>query len=435
MVQQNFNLIENKNFTNKKITSNGLFSIKFTQHLSVFTNITKACIGAGILEFPYLFQQYGYLGALLYTFLFGFISYSGCVLYIVVNAYIKDKLNSLSETERIKKGYPSKTSLSTMSLFILPKFKLIIDFIVIFKCLFVSLGYFALIAETLKTIVEEAGCYEKSSNLFNLQGMVICIFLSVYLLTTPFICAKKIDTLKRSSFLGLIGVMMLLGVTVYYKMTIVPAVVHNVKPFNEFNILHDLGSFVFSYTCHQNIVAVQNEADQLDSTKMNINVGVVYIFTTFIYITFGFLNYQTFNHLNINKKIFDTWPEGKVKLAILSIYVAFLSVTIPLHVHPIKTMIADVFGINNVWAIRGIGLGVTTTWFILAVFKLITFLTVSKYVSQTFSALLVFIIPASNYILYDGRKRSWGYILCSLCIINGILCFIKTIMDLTIWNK
>lgn len=400
-------------------------STKTKQYFSSFINILKACIGAGILAYPSLFQTYGYINAILYTCLFGFVSYCGCVLYMLINAQILEK----------NKG-EKKVSLSGMSEYVLPVLKIFVDFIVIVKCLFVSMSYFALIHETLTNIITDTGIYKEDSTAGGLKAVTNYIFCGVCALTVPFICATKIDMLKKASFLGFVGVILLLIISFYY-VHVIPkeAIEKSMEMFVGANVLKSLGAFVFSYTCHQNIVDVQNEADLLSVKNLCVNIGCVYIATTVIYVMFGFLNYKAFNNVTISGKIFDTWSAGKVKTFGLITYVIFLCVTIPLHVHPIKAQVSVLLGIVNLWIVRGIGISVVVAMCVLSITKVWNFQGISRFVSQTFSAFLVFLLPTIYYVLYKGKKMAFGYVMCALCTANGLLCLVNVILDLTIWKQ
>lgn len=392
------------------------------QHFAAFINILKACIGSGILSYPSLFQQYGVVGAILYTILFGSISYFGCVLYLIVNAQIKQK-------------YPKKDSLSLsgMSLCIFPLFKISIDVVIVFKCLFVSLSYFTLICETIKSILSENDFYKKTSFALGLRAITNYIFTFVYLVTLPFICVEKLGALKKTSFLGFAGVLLLLSIGFYYACDSTEKI-RKIQFFTKGNVFRNLNAFVFSFTCHQNIVDVQNENALLSVRSLICNIGAVYACTTLIYVCFGISNYYAFRDKNIDSTIFYTWTPGKIKTTALIIYVIFLCVTIPLHVNPIKMQVSEIFGFKNIWHKRFLGIFVSFIMFILAILEIANYKFASKLVSQTFSAILVFVLPCCYYLFWKGEKRIVFYVMSAFCAICGMLCFIKTILDFTIWK-
>ncbi|ORD93864.1 transmembrane amino acid transporter [Enterospora canceri] len=373
----------------------------------VFFNILKACIGGGILEYPYLYQQHGVILATFYTTLFGTISLFGCILYMRVNDH-----------------YGKNNTLSSISLHIYPKTKVCIDAIILFKCFIVLLSYFCLIHESLTTICNDLNI--KTADIPH-KGFAMGFTTVGFLFTLPFVMAKHIKTLKKTSFLGMVGVVMLLIASLMFWNTD-SGRMHTIG--KSLNPITNLGSFVFSYTCHQNIISVHNEAD-MSYKELCWSIAVVYGCTTLIYVTFGMINYFCFAGRTITNKIFDTWPASNTKTTALTIYTIFLVVTIPLHVHPIKTQISELAKIRSRLKEKALGVLITVVLFIMAVSGLFSFKKVSRFVAQTFSALLVFIIPSFYYLTHSGKKKPVYCGMVVFAIAVGILCLVKTVLDIT----
>merc|ERR1712133_360564 len=101
--------------------------------------------------------------------------------------------------------YGKKNTLSSLVNNIKPSLKVIIDIIIIFKCVIVSLSYYCLIYESLQTIFNETKSIDEKYTKLAAFGTAT---LS-HTLSLAFIAAKNIRSLKNTSFLGIIGVLML----------------------------------------------------------------------------------------------------------------------------------------------------------------------------------------------------------------------------------
>ena len=361
----------------------------------VVFNIFKACVGSGILTFPSLFQKYGCLLTTIYTIIFGIISLFSCILYTQVNHY-----------------YNKKDDIGTLALHDIKWIKLIVDITIFLKCYIVSFSYFILIFNILKEIKTY---FTISTHIFE----KICLTI-IFIAIVPFILTKKITSLKSISMLGLFGSIILLCTSFIFYF--------NSKSFSgSANIyrtdrsIEDLSNFIFSYTCHQNILQVQNETS-LSVIQLQIIILFVYIGVTLVYLAFGLINYFTFNsHKIIPAVVFEVWPNNYVKLISLIIYVLFLIVTIPLQIHPIKIQLIDLLSINNRFYQKLLGLLLITSIYIITIIDRYQFSSIIKFVSRTFSTGIVFIFSGIYYFATKDKKMHLLTYMAVISVFTGLL--------------
>lgn len=367
----------------------------------VVFNIFKACVGSGILTFPSLFQKYGCLLTIIYTIIFGIISLFSCILYTQVNYY-----------------YNKKDDIGTLASHDIKWMKLIVDITIFLKCYIVSFSYFILIFNILKEIKTY---FTISTHIFEKICLTI-IFISII----PFVITKKITSLKLISMLGLFGsIILLLTSFIFY---------FNSKSFNTSTIIYrtdksidDLSNFIFSYTCHQNILQIQNETS-LSVIQLQIIILIVYIIVTLVYLIFGLINYFAFNSYKIIPAIvFEAWPNNYVKLVSLIIYVLFLIATIPLQIHPIKIQLVNLLVVNNRFYQKIIGLLLITSIYIITIIDRYQFSSIIKFVSRTFSTGIVFIFPGIYYFVAKDKKMPLLTYMAIISIITGLLSLSTTI--------
>lgn len=191
--------------------------------------------------------------------------------------------------------------------------------------------------------------------------------------------------------------------------------------------IEDLSNFIFSYTCHQNILQVQNETS-LSVIQLQIIILFVYIGVTLVYLAFGLINYFTFNsHKIIPAVVFEVWPNNYVKLISLIIYVLFLIVTIPLQIHPIKIQLIDLLSINNRFYQKLLGLLLITSIYIITIIDRYQFSSIIKFVSRTFSTGIVFIFSGIYYFATKDKKMHLLTYMAVISVFTGLLSLSTTI--------
>ncbi|ADM11508.1 putative aminoacid transporter [Encephalitozoon intestinalis ATCC 50506] len=370
--------------------------------ISIFMNLAKTTLGSGILRYPFLFKTYGVWYTILLTSVSALASLFGLWLYIDLNDF-----------------YGLDNSMSTIARYIYPPLQPIVNITVCLKCFLVCTAYLVLLKNNLPGTVKSIFGLQSSYQTLCMLGVVLCVF--------PFVSMHKIDKLRYTSSFGLCAVIGLMLLSVYRYAT-----AEDVPVFEETkggNYLGELGSFVFGFTCHQNIFSVQNEMKVNNKTALKMTVFLMLVAASSVYITFGLTNYLVLGN-GMKENFFENIPEG-MKSIISMFYFLVVMMSIPLQTHPCRKYFLDLFDTRystdgKYWHLRF----VTSLFIILLSF--IIAMNVSKMeklceiVGGTFSALMCFIFGSLYYfIAFWNRGFEVKKILAFFVLAYGVAAFVS----------
>lgn len=303
--------------------------------ISIYINLLKTILGCGILKYPYLVKEYGIISCTILTLLSALCSFSGILIYIELND--KYKLNN---------------TLSSVTKHFSPKFRILSDIVVIFKCYIVSLAYLIYIKNQLYFLtLSDTGIY----------------FFIVFCFIEPLVIKKDLKSLRFVSVLGLFAVCLLLSTSIYklfeLKNTNIFENIFNKDNFKNIDNISDssnnslnlnetksntrflkhLSSFVFSFTCHQNIFTIQNEMIPYNKSKLQFAALMSFLSSVLIYLVFGITSFLAFGN-NVSSSFIDSLSDDDVIKKWLSIfYILILAFSVPLQTLPCKQYIMGLF--------------------------------------------------------------------------------------------
>ena len=283
-----------------------------------------------------------------------------------------------------------------------------VDFVVIIKCVAVAAGYMNLATSIISKLPFETG-FEWIDKRSKLKGQIIVFICCA--LTIPSTLQPSLTRLKNFSYLGIFSILLLIVISIIQtknKVSNVSSLI--VTP----NILDDIGSFVFGFTCHQSILNIHNETLIRDRI-FKIIVVVAFVLVGTLYYTFGYINYKAFagdNLANISE-IFSVWINHHPISTYFGALVFSLSliVSVPFQIHPAKTYLGDMLSFKYFGRFVSVICMMTICYLLSnASFYKIRF--VSSYVTKPMNTFLCFIFPLFFLLLNKNEKSRFDWFVC-----------------------
>lgn len=202
-------------------------------------NLLKTIIGAGMLAMPSSFAALGYVPGTLFVLVAATLAAFGLHLLVVSSQYAGGRNATINKLAGLT--YPRLTVL--------------FDFAIALKCFGVALSYLIVIGDMMPGIAQGLGL-EHWLFLSRRFWLVASMALLV-----PLAFLRKMDSLKYTSFAGLLSVAYLAVIAMwnYFKPDSVrPPVNAGMEAFASLSVaaLKSFPVFVFSFTCHQNVETI-----------------------------------------------------------------------------------------------------------------------------------------------------------------------------------
>lgn len=375
-----------------------------------YINLLKTVLGSGILYIPMLFKEYGVANAIIFLTISCFLSISGLMMY----AKCKDELKE------------ENSNISTFSDYSYPFLGKVVDLFIVLKCFGVATTYLIIIRDTIPRVLFQMFKLEflKSKKI----GLIIFLMF-----IGPVTFFKKLNNLKYTSFLGVMAILLVILSSFYRFFTMTLVENRNVelfKPLN-FSIFSGIGTFVFAFTCHQNLVTIQNEF-------RNKSLGRVYklilltMFSSFlVYFGFGFINYYIFGDQLIDN-VLNNYPDDKLTDVMKVLYVFVMGFSYPLQINPCRLYFKSLVGLNTRSTRNSLPLHIVLT----AVLVVMTYsLAISginlgvvySFIGATASTMICLILPPVFYLKIRPNTKAYAKILGSIMICSGFLIFFMMI--------
>lgn len=383
---------------NKQKTMNASF-------LSCFVTLLKTVIGSGALSFPYLFKTYGILTTCILTFISGSFAIVGLILYI----------NCAKEIGR-------EATLSELAQVAMPYTKLLVDFSVFLKCFGVSLSYLIITRQLISPV------FKILTGILNISSSILLLIFIIII--GPICYFDKLNKLKYTSLCGILSVIFVIIASIYrYKHTIIPQsiIIKYTTPINK-TYLNNIGKFVFSFTCHQNIFTIHSEMSNNSFRNMKRLIYSVTITALSLYLTFGYYNYLLYGQ-NVKDNIIMNFPNDSLGIIVRSLYIIVMGVSYPLQVNPCRIYLIKMLNINEKKypSIRFIA----TTLIIMLTFCIaisnMDLGLVYSIIGATASTFMCLIFPALFYFNMDIDRSILLDVLGYLSFLFGVLVFVSTI--------
>ena len=278
-------------------------------------NLTNTIIGSGVLALPAAFATCG--------------SALGSGLLLVFALFSAHGLHLLSLSAQIVDG--DKASFRAVASAAAPRFATFVDLAVVIKCFGVACSYLIVVGDSLPIVAQRA----LPDVAFAARREPWILFAAFMVL--PLALKKKLDNLRLVSAASLLccGGIALLVVSEMFSSDRDAETSYVVA---DFRTLKNLSIFVFGFTCHQNIFAVNNELRDPTRRRLDLVVmGAVSLALAF-YLVIANAGYATFG-ASIHSDVLTNYAAAPA-IALARVAVA-LEVTsaIPLQLHPSRECI------------------------------------------------------------------------------------------------
>lgn len=391
-------------------------------------NLLKTIIGAGMLSLPFAFSLVGIFPGTALLVLATAMTIFGLYLLAKASYEVCDRTGSFAALSAV--SYPRLTPL--------------FDLAVALKCLGVSIGYLKIIGDLLPaTIKGFQSSSDESAWYLNRIIWVSAITAGI----APVTFMKRMDSLKYTSFLGLMSVVYLLVLSVVmYIQTIMTT--GSIFGYGALITKLDISSFrafpimVFAFCCHQNLFPIQNEARKNAPRPMLLVINICTMSALVIYLLFATGSYATWNvdpaETPINANIINNYPTKGVQYILARfLYIFLLTFSYPMMTFPTRASILKIFGYYGpeFYQSHRSVLYYSTTVFIVAFTWLIACINppldfVLGLIGSTAAPVICFFLPAVFWLKIDP-KRSRTSPLRIGCIVLIAFAVLSTALSLT----
>lgn len=379
----------------------------YGEYAVVAFNMVKACIGAGIYGYPNVYNENGLFVTTFMTVLSAIASAMGTHIYLNLN-----------------QKYGRNNTISSLGSTIVSKnFKYFADCVVILKSLAVGAGYLNQARRIILSTLSET-----KTNFFNkdIQGLDLLIASLGCGIVAPVVLSKSLGKFKYISYAGTFCIFLL----ILFSRIETTGMAMNYEVFvKDTKIFENLGTWVFGFSCHQSILAIQNESPFGEKTLKYIST-VSFTLVSILYLSFGLINYLAFSisdrtGMKVNlREIFDAWNQNHFTTKAAKILFAFnLIASMPFQLHAAKSYFLAIFPIKNKME-SSVGISMIILCCLLTTVSWYDFGFVANYVTKILNSLLCFGFPVLYRLLDDSPKTKIDLIICSYLVFFTFLCIL-----------
>jgi len=376
-----------------------------------YVNLLKTSIGSGVLSFPFLFKIYGIIPSILLTIVTGFFAATGLVLLSIC----------AHEVGR-------SADLSRLGDLTLRQARFLVDIAVFLKCFGVSTSYIIIARQLLPQLIKTV--FPGASTIA--QPPVSLFFFMLFV--TPFSFLRKLDVLKYTSFTGLLCIVCVIFASFVRLFIGIPSIAA-FRWFTPFSILWfaNLGKFLFSFTCHQNIFAANAEMENNSLPRMRRLVYYVSSSAFVLYMSFGISNYLIYGN-SVSDNVLRNYPQDHLATFVRGLYIIVMGVSYPLQITPARVYFMNIinikpksYGYNVVYVVSTSILLLTT--YALAVSGVELGL-VYALVGATASTSMCLILPLLFYLNMSIERSRTLTIIGYCAFLFGIMVSVSTIYSI-----
>lgn len=198
-------------------------------------NLLKTILGSGMLTMPAAFAAIGYVPGLFLVIIAASFAAFGLHLFVASSQY----------AER-------NATVNRLASLTYPQLTILFDFAIALKCFGVAASYLIVIGDMMPSIAIGIGF--RQAYLLNRRFWI----LSSAVIMIPLAFLRRIDSLKYTSFAGIVSIFYLVLVAIWNFLkedAIRPPLNAGMEAFAPFSpaSFSNFSVFVFSFTCHQNV--------------------------------------------------------------------------------------------------------------------------------------------------------------------------------------
>ena len=298
-------------------------------------NLANTILGAGMLGLPGAFAKWGIL--------------MGCIGLVVAGSAAGFALHLLSECADYV-GRPA--GFYQVAERAQPRLGIVIDFAVAIKCFGVASSYLTVVADSMTLVVRGSG-WASTRGFWVLMAM---------LASAPPSFLRRMDMLR---FTSLVALACILGIVLLVILFATPALdacegaaitphspsstggsecggeVDILPTQGAVSFLNKISTFVFAYTCHQNIFSLTNELYEPTTARVNVTIVASIGSAMVLYLIVSLCGYLTYGN-DVGSDILEEYPTTpivSVARVAISLVVVF---SYPLQLHPARASIKSI---------------------------------------------------------------------------------------------
>jgi len=313
-----------------RVSSAGPHSGGKASAASVIFNLSNTILGAGMLGLPAAFASWGVI-----------MGTVGLVGAAMASAFGLQLLSECADAVGRPSGFYDVAEAAQ------PNLGIVIDFAVAIKCFGVACSYLTVVANSMVDVVGPSQGFVSTREFWVLMAAIAAV---------PPTFLRKMDKLRFTSIAALVCIAFIILLIVIFttgalnpcskplavsgastcgsEIDVLPS--HGAAPF-----LNKISTFVFAYTCHQNIFSLTNEMYDPRPARINGSIAVSCASAMLVYILVSYCGYLTFGN-DVKSDILQSYPVTPIvtvaRIAI-SIVVIF---SYPLQAHPSRLSIMSI---------------------------------------------------------------------------------------------
>lgn len=377
---------------------------------AAYINLLKTSIGSGVLNFPFLFKTYGIVPTIILTVVSGMFAAAGLVILTICSRDI-GRSSDLSKLSRLS----------------IPHARIFVDFAVFTKCFGVSISYVIITRQLLPAFIETV---MQRQSFWSQPHICLFLFLSII---GPFAFLIKLDRLKYTSFVGIACILVVIAAAAfrYSRKTVDDVVVHMAAPVS-LAWLGGLGKFIFSFTCHQNIFAVNAELEDNSIPRMRRLIYLVASTAFVLYMSFGITNYLLYGD-GVSDNVLKNYPQDYLATIVRGLYVVVMGVSYPLQVAPARSYFLNMINIDQKSRKLNFMHFFVTSMIIIATYLIavlgIQLGIVYTLVGATASTFMSLILPALFYFNLEVERTALLSAVAYCAFLFGVFTFAATLLS------
>jgi amino acid permease len=159
------------------------------------------------------------------------------------------------------------------------------------------------------------------------------------------------DSLKYTSFLGMISIGYMVGLSIILYICPPFPVAPSIdwwNPPGALTLVKNFGVFVFAFTCHQNMLPIQNEARRNGQRDMIRIIGMCVALAFSMYVIFACCNMALFGGKKIADNVIMMYPTSGAPFTLARFLYAFLVLfSVPLQTFPARNSTTKIISYSS----------------------------------------------------------------------------------------
>lgn len=281
-------------------------------------NLLKTIMGSGMLCLPSAFQALSLGPGFLLLFFAALVSAQG--MYLLARAALQ-----------VSGGRNADFALLAKATY--PRLAPVFDLAILLKCLGVAIAYLVVAGSLMPQLVAGVWGGGAPGMLLNVEFWITVSAVLIF----PMVCMPRMDSLKYTSFLGMLSIVYIIGLSAYLLARGPSFPIPLWEPAGPVKVIKNFGVFVFAFTCHQNVLPIQSEARNNSARGMLQIIAMCVTVSLALYLAFTVFSLAVFGGLAIPDNVLELYPgAGPAFMVARFLYVCLVLFSFPLQTFPAR---------------------------------------------------------------------------------------------------